>query len=277
MSSPVWFMVMSILPARARLERYLPVLAVAGASVAAGQVLWWFSIGAWPPHDSVNIWLAGARLLEGADVYTGLVAEFLVFVYAPPVAVLAGPWSLLPVEVLIVVLLAAQVVGFRWVAGSWMAVGLLCWLPIVPRALVTGNVDFVMAAAIYAGARGLRGSGWAASLFAFMKFSPALAVRRWREFVVATIVLVAITLPWPSLWPAWVATIIASVGVATETLPILPRIPIVLVLLLVRRPWSIAAAAALATPAFYFHSWVLLFPAARLWLADTRRTFRPHR
>lgn len=270
-------MAMAIEHVRARLTPHLPFLAVAGAAVTVGQVLWWFTIGAWPPHDTVNIWLAGARVLEGSEVYTSVVEKFLVFVYAPPIAVLAAPWCLLPVEVLIVALLAAQVAAFRWVAGSWLVVGLLCWLPFVPRALVTGNVDFVMAAAIYAAQRGLRGSGWAASLFAFMKFSPALAVRRWREFVVATIVLVAITLPWLSLWPAWVATISASVGVATETLPILPRIPIVLVLLLVRRPWSIAAAAALATPAFYFHSWVLLFPAARLWLSDPRRTFRPDR
>lgn len=156
-------------------------------------------------------------------------------------------------------------------------VGLLCWLPFVPRALVTGNVDFVMAAAIYAAARGLQGSGWAASLFAFTKFSPVLAVRRWREFAIASVVLVAITLPWLDLWPAWILTIRSSLDVATNTLPILPRIPIVLALLAMRRPWSIAAAAALATPAFYFHSWVLLFPAARLWIEDPRRSVGPGR
>lgn len=259
------------------MTRYLPLFAIGGAIVTAGQVLWWFSIGAWPPHDTVNIWLAGARLREGGDVYTGVLEQFLVFVYAPPIAVLAAPWSLLPVEVLIVVLFAAQIAALRWVAGSWLVVGLLCWLPFVPRALVTGNVDLVMAAAIYAAARGLQGSGWAASLFAFTKFSPALAVRRWREFAIASVVLVAITLPWLDLWPAWVATIRSSLDVATNTLPILPRIPIVLVLLVMRRPWSIAAAAALATPAFYFHSWVLLFPAARLWIEDPRRTVGPGR
>lgn len=263
--------------AQARFKRYLVPLAIAGALVAVAQVARWFSLGAWPPHDTANIWLAGLHLRLAEPVYTGMVGQFLVFVYSPPIAVLAAPWSLLPVEVLAVVLLVTQVLAFRWVVGSWMAVGLLCWLPVVPRALVTGNVDFIMAGVIYAAVRGLQGSGAAAALVTFMKFSPALAVRRWREFAIAAVLLVAMTLPWLDLWPAWVSTMRASVGVATDTLPILPRIPLVVILLLVRRPWATAAAAALATPAFYFHSWVLLFPAARLWFDDPDRTIGPGR
>lgn len=262
---------MTLPAAKARFKRYIVPVAIAGALVAVAQVGRWFSVGAWPPHDTANIWLAGLHLRLAEPVYTGMVGQFLVFVYSPPIAVLAAPWSLLPVEVLAVVLLIAQVLAFRWVAGSWTAVGLLSWLPMVPRELVTGNVDFIMAGVIYAAIRGLPGSGAAGALFTFMKFSPALAVRRWREFAVASVVLVAMTLPWLDLWPAWVATMQSSLGVATDTLPILARIPIVLLLLLVRRPWAIAAAAALATPAFYFHSWVLLFPAARLWFDDPHR------
>lgn len=98
---------------RRRMTRYLPLFAIGGAIVTAGQVLWWFSIGAWPPHDTVNIWLAGVRLREGGDVYTGVLEQFLVFVYAPPIAVLAATWSFLPVEVLIVVLFAAQIAALR--------------------------------------------------------------------------------------------------------------------------------------------------------------------
>jgi hypothetical protein len=259
-----------------RIERFLPrairvrwtfvvrALAVAGAFVCAGQILRWDLMGAWPPHDTADIWLAGRHLLEGRPVYFGLVTQFLVFVYSPPIAIIAAPLSLLPLDVLSVVLLLAEILAFRWVAGSWVAVGLWSWLPFVPRELVTGNVDFLVAAAIYGAVRNLRGSGAVAALFAFVKFSPALAVRRWREFIVASVVLAAITIPWFSLWPAWIQTMRDSLGVPTDTIPILPRLPVVAVLLLLRRPWSIAAAAAFATPAFYFHSWILLLPAIRL-------------
>lgn len=120
---------------QARFGRYLVPLAFAGAIVAVAQVVRWFSLGAWPPHDTANIWLAGAHLRGGEPVYSGTVGEFLVFVYSPPIAVLAVPWSLLPVEVLSIVLLAAQILAFRWVAGSWKVVGLLCWLPVVPASL----------------------------------------------------------------------------------------------------------------------------------------------
>lgn len=259
-----------------RIGRFLPrafnarwtfivrALAIAGAFVCAGQILRWDLIGAWPPHDTADTWLAGRHLLEGKPVYTGLLAQFLAFGYSPPIAVIAAPLSLLPLDVLSVLLLVAQVLAFRWIAGSWLAVGLWSWLPFVPRELVTGNVDFLVAAAIYAAARNLRGSGVLAALFAFVKFSPALAVRRWREFVVASVILVAISIPWLSLWPAWVQMLTGSLGVQSDSIPILPRLPVVAVLWLYRRPWSIAAAAALATPAFYFHSWILLLPAIRL-------------
>jgi hypothetical protein len=239
------------------------MLAVAGGLVATGQVLLWSSRGAWPFHDTANIWLAGRHLLEGAEVYTGKVGGFLVFVYSPPIAVLAAPLSLLPLEVLCAGLFVAQVGAFRWICGSWRTAGLVAWLPIVPREFVTGNNDFLVAATIYASVLGLRGSGYAAALFSYVKFSPFLAVgRRWPEFVLGLLVLFAVSLPWIGLWPAWVYTMLSSVGVDGGTL--VPRIPVVVALLLLRRPWSIAAAAAIATPALYFHSGVLLLPAARL-------------
>jgi hypothetical protein len=157
--------------------------------------------------------------------------------------------------------------------GSWRSVGLVAWLPIVPRELVTGNVDLLMAAAIYAGARGVRFSGVAIAVFAFAKFSPVLALarspREWRSFVVTSVVLVAVTIPWLYLWPQWFGIMVGSTSAPLDVLPLLPRLPIVAGLLLIRRPWSVAAAAGFATPAFYFHSWVLLLPALRLFV-DSR-------
>lgn len=72
-----------------------------------------------------------------------------------------------------------------------------------------------------------------------------------------------------------VSTIVESLGASTDTLPILLRVPVVIALLLLQRPWATAAAAAFATPAFYFHSWVLLFPAVRLWFENRRMTIGP--
>jgi hypothetical protein len=256
---------------RLAFERFayvISILAVAGALVAAGQVTLWSSMGAWPFHDTANVWLAGRHLLEGKPVYDGLLGGLLVFVYSPPIAILAAPLSLFPVEVLAAGLLVAQILALRWIAGSWKVAGIVAWLPFVPRELVTGNTDLLMAAAIYASVRGLRGSGYAAALFAFVKFSPALAVTRWREAALAALVLLALTLPWLSLWPEWVRTMIASLQVHSDTIAIVWRVPFVLALLALRRPWSIAAAAALATPAFYFHSWILLLPALRLLYAE---------
>jgi hypothetical protein len=57
----------------------------------------------------------------------------------------------------------------------------------------------------------------------------------------------------------------ASLTVPTQAVPLLPRVPLVLLLLLIRRPWASAIAAGLGTPAFWFHSPVLLLPGLRVW------------
>src|SRR5438445_1388656 len=257
-----------------RRDLLIRALAVAGALVCAGQVIEWSMMGAWPFHDTANCWLAGVHLREGLPVYSGVVGTFLSMVYAPPLVVLYAPLSLLPLEVVAAVQFLAQILALRYVMGSWRNAGLVAWLPIVPRELVTGNIDLLMAAAIYAGVRGVRGSGAAVAVVALAKFSPVLALtgsrREWKAFALAAALLVAITLPWPFLWPQWATIMVASTSAPLDAVPLLPRLPIVALLLVFRRPWSIAAAAALATPAFYFHSGVLLLPALRLWLATPR-------
>jgi hypothetical protein len=137
----------------------------------------------------------------------------------------------------------------------------------VTRAIGTGNIDLLMTAVILAAMLHVRGSGAAGVLFTMAKLSPIIAVHRWREAIAAGVLLVAITLPWLELWPAWWARQVSTPASLEMWIPILPRVPVVAVLLVLglRRPWARAAAAALATPAFYFHSLVLLLPAVRLW------------
>ena len=68
-----------------------------------------------------------------------------------------------------------------------------------------------------------------------------------------------------------------------SVVPLIVRLPIVVALVAVRRPWALAAGAALLTPAFHFHSFVLLLPAAVLFVESLRdrartgdeETFRP--
>ena len=258
----------------ARFRWILPVLSVAGALVCAGQIVQWSLLGAWPFHDTVAYWLAGRHLLEGAPVYTS--GLFLAFLYAPPWAILWAPISLLPIDLVVAGLLILQVFALRYIVGSWLAVGLVAWIPFVPRELATGNVDFLMAAAILAG---IRGSGWPVSLFAFAKFSPALVLlggshRQWRTAVVVGVALVAITLPWWHLWVDWVAMLLSNPEGGDSVVPLIVRLPIVVALLAVRRPWALAAGAALLTPAFHFHSFVLLLPAAVLLLESLRAPAR---
>lgn len=238
----------------------LNALAIAGAFVAGGQILLWSVMGAWPFHDTAAYWLAGRHLLDGAPVYYP--GSYLEFLYAPPLAVLAAPFSLLPLGLVTAALFGAQVLALRYVAGSWRAAGLVSWLPFVPRELVTGNVDLLMAAVLLAGIRGR--AGWAVGLFSLAKFSPALVLSRrtLRDAALTALLLIALSLPWWHLWPEWIATLGTAGG--QTWLPIAPRLVIAAGLLALRRPWATALAAGIATPAFHEHSFVLLLPGARL-------------
>jgi hypothetical protein len=254
----------------ATFRRFRTPLAVAGACVTAGQVAWWSAIGAWPFHDSVAYWLAGQHLLRGEPVYGN--DPFLAFLYAPPIAVLLAPLSLIPMAWFVLGLFVAQVWALRYVAGSWTTAGLLGWLPVVPRALVTGNVDLVMSAVILAALRSRPGSGVAAAVLAFCKYSPVLAVRRWREFVAASLLLVTLTLP---SWQLWLQYATALMGQQQESWwhP-LTRLPLAVLLLVHGKPWARAMAAGLAVPVFHYHSLVLLLPGARL-LIESQHSARP--
>jgi hypothetical protein len=224
-------------------------------------------MGAWPFHDTVAYWLAGRHILEAAPVYAAS-GPFLAFLYGPPWAILWAPISVLPIDLVVAGLLVLQILALRYIVGSWLAVGLVAWLPFVPRELATGNVDFLMASAILAG---IRGAGWPVSLFAFAKFSPALVMigasqRQWREAFIAGLVLVAITLPWWYLWLDWAQMLLANPQGGDSVIPLIVRLPLVAALVAIRRPWALAAGAALLTPAFHEHSLVLLLPAAVLGL-----------
>lgn len=267
---------LSTLVVRASVRRVLahwwhPILvglAVGGVIFGIGTVMKAYTIGMWPPHDASTFWLAGRHVLEGQPVYGGS-AWYLAFVYTPPIAVLLAPLSLLHYQLFSVALLVLQVAALRYITGSWIAVGLLGWIPWVHFEFVAGNVDVLMAASMYAALTGRRYAGVALAIFSFAKFAPALVLvraprRQWLEFLVTAAVLLLLSAPWLGLWPDWIARLSAR-GPDISIVPLLVRLPIAAALLVYRRPWSVALGAALATPVFYQHSIVLLLPAIRLW------------
>ena len=252
-------------------------LAVAGALVCVGQYLHWSMMGAWPPHDTAAYYLAGLHVREGSAVYGAGVGGFLAFLYPPPWAILFAGLSYLPLEVVAVAILGGQVLALRYLGGSWRNAALLGWLPFVPRELMSGNVNLMMAAVILAGVRNAPGSGWPVALFAAAKLSSMAALsvatrRQWRDFAVATGLLVAITLPWLFLWAEWLNWMTATGSPdGMSLMPFGLRIALAVPLVIIRQPWSAAAAAAIATPAFYFSNIVLLIPVFVLLIPVVRR------
>jgi hypothetical protein len=194
------------------------------------------------------------------------------FFYAPPWVVVLGVLSILPVPVFTLGLWALNLGSLRIMAGSWLAVGWLMWLPIVGMSLLGATFNLAMAAAIYLGAAGIASPAVA---MAFAKISPILAVpfRAWRETLLITAVLVGITIPWLSLWPQWVAQLTAYAGSSIGPqipIPYALRLAAVVPLLLVPKPWARGLAATLAIPAFYWESVVVLLAPLCLYLRRPR-------
>ena len=204
----------------------------------------------------------GDDLRAGLDVYARQPVLTNTFFYAPPWAVIFAAVSWLPVDLWYVGIVALEVAAVRYLAGSWTRVGWFCWWPFVAFELPSGNFNLIMAASIVVA---VRGEPRPAVLMALAKLAPAIAIRRrdWRKALWALVVACAITVPWLWLWPNWVEEhMIAALSWPTLG----PQIPIALpvrlavagALVVARRPWATALAAAIATPAFYFGSLVLL-------------------
>jgi len=270
---------------RRRFRWVLTPVAIAGALFCIGMFLAHVRVGAWPMHDSVAYWIAGVDLRAGEPVYE--ITPYLAFLYAPPMAVLMAPLSLLPLDWFVGGLLVLQVLAFRYVVGSWRNVGLIAWLPIVMEELVSGNIDFLIAAAILASIRNVRGAGYFTALMGATKLSSTVTMltadrRQWREANVAGLVLIALTVPTRRgcSGSSSVARVARdayrqqSPGVQPiGTIPLLPRIPLGVLRIAYRRPSSVAAGAAMLVPAFYaMHSILLFLPAMRL--ASTSRVLR---
>ena len=219
---------------------------------------------------------AGDALRAGFDPYDVPPFDRSLF-FAPPWAVIYAALSWLSPSALHVLTIAAGVGALRYMARSWLRVGYMLWLPVIPFELASGNVNLIIAGTIVAAFRNR--AEWLA-LGAYAKFSPVLALRpsMARRFLIGAAIGVAITLPWPWLWFAWISHDIAAIAELGRAhgpqipIPSIARFAAAGVLVAMRRPWASAAAAAIAVPFFYWVSTVLLLAPIAVYLDGRRST-----
>jgi hypothetical protein len=235
-------------------------LAVGGYAFAITLLIVGFSNGQWPfPGGDVVDYYArsGDALLGGRPVYGGDPGFF----YGPPWAVAFATLSWLGGGAIHTVILALDVVALWVIAGgSWRRLGWILWFPLIPFEIAAGQLNLIAAAAIVAAQRG---ATWPLAVMSLAKIWPLLALppRYWRGFVVAVALFALVSLPWLSLWPGWIETLLSRLPHPLG--PVIPvpfvlRAGVAVVLLTLQRPWSRALAAVIASPDLYWGQLVVL-------------------
>ena len=234
-----------------------------GYGMIAAVMAWSFTNRGLVAPD-VLIWdRTGDWVREGLSPYSRAYDWHGLFVYAPPWALLFATMSWLPLLAQAALVFAAEVAALRYVAGSWLRVGYLGLIPITGGELVNGSFNLVLAAGI---AMAMRGDGRLATFGAMAKFSPILAVRDIRGTATVCALALLVTLPVLAWWPEWISTLVWMDGAyqVGYPIPFVPRLVVAIALIvLVRKPWARGLAAAIAIPAIYSYSIVLLYPLVR--------------
>jgi hypothetical protein len=226
------------------------------------------------PGGDVAIFLgAGADLWAGVNPYDIATNPTQPWLYGPPWVVVFAVVSLLGSVGGYLAVVAAEVASLRYMTGSWMRVAYLGWIPLLPFEVLGGGINLIVAASIVAS---VRGDAWLALMGSFAKLSPMAAAdpRDWRRYVVPLAVIAGVTVPWLWLWPAWVESLVAVLQGPPLghpiPVPLWVRAPVALALILTGRPWARALGAAIAIPAFYWISLLVLIAplSVRLWSGD---------
>jgi hypothetical protein len=187
------------------------------------------------------------------------------FFYAPPAAVLFAALSWMPPVVINVLTTMGAVAALRLIAGSWRGAGVACWFPLVVFAVVDGNFNLIIAAGIVLA---VRGDPRLAAIGAMLKLAPALVIRDWTRVVPVAAAAVVITVPWLWLWPEWIGHLVRAYGVPygpQVPVPFVVRLALAVPLVLFGRGWVRALGAALAIPALYWGSLVILIAPLAVW------------
>lgn len=244
-------------------------LAVGGYLNAAAWLIVLFGIygSAFPGIDiAVVFHPVGEAFLRDQRPYTGL------FFYGPPWAPILGLFALLPAAALHLAIIVLDVVALWLIAGrSWVRVGWFLWFPLVASEMAAGQLNILCAAAIV---EAQRGRVWPLAVMAWAKIWPALALppRSWRPFALSVAAFAVIALPWPYLFPDWIAALIGNVADPIAPLvpiPFLVRLPVAAGLIVLQRPWSRALGAMIASPNLYWGQLVVVIAPIAVW-AESR-------
>jgi hypothetical protein len=249
--------------ARTRPKPWLVALSLGGVAFTAIQLIVGTQAGLFPvPGGDELIWdRVGDAIWSGEPIYYLAPVPTDSFWYAPPVAVLFGALSWMPIVLQHLLFTVLKILSLRVIAGSWIGAGVACWFPLVAFELGGGNFNLLIAAAIVLA---IHRHPEGAVVGALAKLGPGLAIdpRDWRRVAIVGAALAAITLPWLRLWPEWATHLIANIG-----FPLGPQIPIsfpvrlaaaLAIILVFRTTWARALAATIAIPAFYWGSLVVL-------------------
>jgi hypothetical protein len=221
-------------------------------------------------YDAFSYWSIDLNDLYGRTVDNnfGLGA----FRYAPPIAFLFAPLSLLPWWVFLMVWEALMLASLVFLGGRWTLV--LLALPPVALELYHGNVHLLIAVAIALGFA----HPWTWSFVLLTKVTPGVgllwfAVRReWRNLVIAVGVTAAISAATfvvaPHLWQEWIGSLFSNLNEPqyfSVPPPAYIRLPFAAVVViwgaLTDRPWTVALAATLGLPIIWPHGLCLLIAA----------------
>jgi hypothetical protein len=252
-------------------------VAVGGYAFTTVLLIAGFTSGQWPfpGGDVVDYYAAaGDALRSGGQVYG---TEYL-FLYAPPWAVAFGAVSWLGAGAIHGIILALDAVALWAIAGgNPRRLGHLLWFPLIAFEIAAGQLNLLVAAAIVVAQRG---TTWPLAAMTLAKVFPALALppRHWRRFAVELLAISLVTLPWLYLWPQWVATLV-EIGTNPRgpvvPVPWIARAVIAGLLLLARRAWCRALAAAIVSPTLYWGQLVIFAAPLVLWLDRRELDERP--
>lgn len=233
-----------------------------GYGVAAFVVWWQWSsnFGGLPPD--LAIWdRVGDQVARGISPYAYVGLDWTeLFFYAPPWALAFGLTGWLPAIGQAGLVMGVGVVSLRYIAGSWLRVGYLGLIPLTGAELGNGSFNLLVAGAI---AAAMRGDGRLAAWCSLAKVSPILAIRDYRRAALLLLLAVALTLPVWHWWFEWVELLLWTNAhfVIGYQLWFPGRVAAAVALVVVvRRPWARGLAAAVAIPAIYSYSLVLLYP-----------------
>src|SRR3954447_8505518 len=120
--------------------------------------------------DSQAYWMAGQNVLHGQPLYGSVAVDaFGAYKYPPIFAQLIAPLTLLPPLAFSWLWRIACFLCVRWLAGSWLNVGLWLLVPLTVIELSLGNVTFMVAAATVLA---MRNQGWLTVPMAALKLGP---------------------------------------------------------------------------------------------------------